>query len=99
MAKGQHDSKADQMSSLLDGGPILATRCLFWGIHLTEGQPDPNLTKCHTYLMEDHSCPLDASTGVTSELRSTGTTRCIYWGYIIPKVSMTQRLTKCQADH
>ena len=39
LTKGQPDPKADQMSSWPEVVPWLATRCLYWGVHLIKGQP------------------------------------------------------------
>ena len=62
-----------------------------WRSAWPKGWPNVNLTLCSI------SWSLDASTGGTSELRSTRpklvpflATRCLYWGYIWLKVSLTQ---------
>ena len=41
LTKGQPDPKAEQMSSWLDIVPLLATRCLYQGVHLSSGQLNP----------------------------------------------------------
>ena len=53
--------------------PHLATRCLYWGVHLTECQPDP---KDHQMSRWPNVLPFWA-------------TRCLYWAYVWAQVSWT----------
>ena len=68
--------------------PLLATRCLYCRVHLTEGQPDPKADQMSRWpdvtLLLVTRCLYQ---GDTSELRSTGpnvvlvlATRCLYQG-------------------
>ena len=70
--------------------PLLATRCLYWGVHLTKGQPDPKDDQMPSWpdvvLLLGIRC---LYLGSTSELRSTGhnlvpllATRCLYQGWV-----------------
>ena len=62
--------------------PFLASRCLYIGVHLTTGQPDP---KAHQMSRWPDSTAL-------------GHQMPVMRGYIWAQVSLTQRLTTCHAD-
>ena len=58
--------------------PLLATRCLYQGVHLTKGQPDPKADQMSSW----------------PDVVLFLATRCLYWGYVWPQVSLTQRSDK-----
>ena len=59
--------------------PLLATRCLYWGVCLSSGQPDANWF---------HSCPLEASTGegvhLTKDQSDPKADKMSSWSDIVP---------------
>ena len=74
--------------------PFLATTCLYWGVCLTAGQPDPKADQMSSWpdvvLLLVTSCLYQRD---TSQLRSTGrilvpvlATRCLYWGVHLTSV-------------
>ena len=87
LTEGQPDPKADQISSWPDIVLLSAARCLYWGVHLTKGHPDPKADQMSSWPYVVLLLALDASTGGTSELRSTRpnlvpllAARCLYQG-------------------
>ena len=79
------------MSELRSTGPKLvifvATRCLYQGVHLTEGQPDPKANQMSSWSDVVALLATGCLYGGISELRSTGSklvifvaTRCLYQG-------------------
>ena len=76
--------------------PLLATRCLSWGVCLTKGQPDPKGDQMSSW---PDVVPLLVTRCLclgTSEFRSTWpnlvpllATRCLYWWYIWAQVNQT----------
>ena len=57
--------------------PLLATRCLYWGISLTKGQSDPKAHKMSSW----------------PDVVLLLATRCLYWGYVWAQVNWTQLST------
>ena len=81
-------TKADQMLSWPEVVPLLATRCLYQGVHLTKGQSDPKADQMSNW----------------PEVVPLLTDRCCYWGYLTkglpdPKVEQMSSWSSITLDH
>ena len=109
LAGSTSDHRLALMSSWPKVVPLLPTRCLYWGMHLTKGQPDqmsswPKVvsflaTRClfqGVHLTKGQPVPKADQTSSWPKAVPLFATRCsTCGGYIWPKVSLYQRLTKC----
>ena len=65
LTKGQPDTKVEQISSWPEVIPLLATRCLYWGLNMTKGHPNPRPDQISS----------------SPEVIPLLTTRCLYQGW------------------
>ena len=57
--------------------PLLATRCIYWGVHVTKGQHDPEADQISS----------------RPDIVPLLSTRCLHWGYIWAQVNWTYLTT------